>query len=108
MAVQAECRAWDPKRDLALLKIIAIESDEVREAKMPIFSFVPLSSNLPLYKEAIICIGQPGREDLESEASQCTKYNLVEISEGMFRGMIRGANPQDNSSIGTLNHDAWT
>ncbi|KAL4974596.1 hypothetical protein BDW66DRAFT_167696 [Aspergillus desertorum] len=29
-------------------------------------------------------------------------------SEGRLNGLIPGADPQDNSSIGTLKHDAWT
>ncbi|KLJ07592.1 hypothetical protein EMPG_16950 [Blastomyces silverae] len=56
----------------------------------------------------IICIGQPGSEDLESTTDRKTDYGLVEISHGAFRGMIPGADPCDNSEIGTLKHDAWT
>lgn len=56
----------------------------------------------------IICIGQPGRDDLESSTARKTKYSLVEVSEGCFRGMVIGIDPLDNSSIGTLKHDAWT
>ena len=108
LAVQAECRQWDPTRDLALLKILAIESDAGKEGDVPTFSFVPLSPCAPTYRDSIVCIGQPGRDDLESTSSRRTKYDLVEISEGFFRGMIRGANPDDNSEIGTLKHTAWT
>lgn len=108
LAVQVECRRWDSVRDLALLKIIAIESDASKDGNVPTFSFVRLSSRAPTYRESIMCIGQPGRDDLESTSSRRTKYNLVEVSEGAFRGMIPGANPDDNSEIGTLKHDAWT
>lgn len=108
LAVQVECRQWDPTRDLALLKILAIESDVGKEGDIPTFSFVPLSPCAPTYGAPIVCIGQPGRDDLESTSSRRTKYNLVEISEGLFRGMIRGANAHDNSEIGTLKHTAWT
>ncbi len=31
----------------------------------------------------------------------------MEVSEGTFRGMVTDADPQDNSEIGTLKHDAW-
>jgi hypothetical protein len=45
---------------------------------------------------------------LESERPRKTDYALVEISEGKLRGLIPEADPQDNSEIGTLKHDAWT
>lgn len=107
LAVQVECRQWDPVRDLALLKIIAIESGAGKDGNVPNFSFVRLS-RAPAYRESIMCIGQPGRDDLESTSSRPTNYNLVEVSEGTFRGMVPGANPNENSEIGTLKHDAWT
>ncbi|KAH8597270.1 trypsin-like cysteine/serine peptidase domain-containing protein [Bisporella sp. PMI_857] len=105
LAVQVECRAWDPKRDLALLKIITVESSQ--EA-IPSFPYVTLAMESPSSKMSIICIGQPGRDDLESTSDRRTKYKLVEISEGTFCGMVEGADFQDNSEIGTLMHDAWT
>ena len=94
LEVQFECRIWDPRRDLALLKIVAIEADAVKDRYVSTFSFVPLSPRAPRYKESIVCIGQPGRDDLESTSSRRTKYNLVEVSKGTFRGMIPGAKSQ--------------
>ncbi|KAF6235748.1 hypothetical protein HO173_005943 [Letharia columbiana] len=45
LAVQVECRVWDPKRDLALLKIVAVETDGGKEGTNPRVStrlpFVP-------------------------------------------------------------------
>ena len=108
LAVQVECREWDPVRDLALLKIIAIESDEGQNGHIPMFHAVPLSVTAPTSKMRILCMGQPGRDDLESTSERKTKYNLVEVSEGTFRGMVKDVDPQDNSEIGTLMHDAWT
>lgn len=108
LAVQVECRFWDLKRDLALLKVVAIESEAAKAGEVPVFRFVTLSEYAPSYKMPILCIGQPGRDDLESTSERKTKYNLVELSEGTFRGMVRGADPQDNSEIGSLMHDAWT
>lgn len=108
LAVQVECRAWDPKRDLALLKIIIIEASISKDGNIPNFRFVPLSSHAPVCKDPIICIGQPGLDDLESTSNRPTKYNLVEVSEGTFCGMVPGADPHDNSEIGSLKHDAWT
>ncbi|KAK2783900.1 hypothetical protein FQN52_009419 [Onygenales sp. PD_12] len=109
-AVQVECRVWDGKRDIALLKIVAIEWDADAGGEIMIgpFPFVRLCARNPEAKTHIICIGQPGSEDLESATARKTDYNLIEVSEGMFRGMIPGADPQDNSEIGTLKHDAWT
>jgi len=56
----------------------------------------------------MICIGQPGGGDLEAEGNKKTKYNLIEISEGRFKGMVKGQDPQDNGEIGSLMHDCWT
>ncbi|TVY31336.1 hypothetical protein LSUB1_G008995, partial [Lachnellula subtilissima] len=124
-AVLVECRVWDAVRDLALLRIVAVESDigvdqvaragvggkegEGREERQtPGFHAVDLYTGTMRYKMRILCIGQPGRDDLESKAGGKTPYDLVEVSSGVFRGMVAGADAQDNSDIGTLMHDAWT
>ncbi|KAJ7657710.1 hypothetical protein DFH06DRAFT_1408684 [Mycena polygramma] len=100
LAVQVECRrAWDLTRDLALLKIIVVEcAGDV----VPAFQFITPAVSVPVNGTRIVCIGQPGQDDLESSSARRTKYNLVEVSEGKFRGMVPGADPQDNSEIGTL------
>jgi S1-C subfamily serine protease len=108
LAVQVECRFWDTRRDLALLKVVAIETNDAKTGDMPTFRYVPLSTSKFPRKMPIFCIGQPGRDDLESTAGKRTKYNLIEVSEGTFRGIVNGKDPQDNSEIGTLKHDAWT
>ncbi|KUJ10331.1 trypsin-like serine protease [Mollisia scopiformis] len=108
LAVQAECKVWDPKRDLALLQIIAIESDKAESDTLTTFPFVNLSTSVPRPRMPIFCIGQPGSDDLESASARKTNYNLMEVSEGKFLGMVPNADPQDNSEIGTLKHDAWT
>ena len=109
LAVQIECRFWDGKRDLALAKIIAVESAGSRGfGQVPTFQYVRLSSSSPIVGTSIICVGQPGSEDLESATVRKTKYDLVEISEGYFRGLVPKVDPQDNSTIGALMHDAWT
>ena len=108
-AVLVECRAWDHRRDLALLKIIAIEtSTPVTPGSLPVFSFLEFSEVTPKYRLQMICIGQPGGGDLEAEGNKKTKYNLIEISEGRFKGMVKGQDPQDNGEIGSLMHDCWT
>ncbi|KAK2812396.1 hypothetical protein FQN50_001397 [Emmonsiellopsis sp. PD_5] len=110
-AVQVECRVWDGKRDIALLKIVAIEWDVAAGGNNTVigpFPFVRLCPRNPAAKTRIICIGQPGSEDLESATAAKTDYNLIEVSEGILRGMVPDADPQDNSEIGTLKHDAWT
>lgn len=108
LAVQVECQVWDPKRDLALMQVIAIETSAGKNGETAIFCSVPVSTLAPAFKTPTVCIGQPGRDDLESATNRRTKYNLVEVSRGTFRGMIPGADPHDNSEIGTLKHDAWT
>ncbi|KAJ7739331.1 trypsin-like cysteine/serine peptidase domain-containing protein [Mycena metata] len=105
LAVQVECRAWDLTRDLALLRIIAVECDG---AEVPAFQFLLPAASAPAKGTRVVCIGQPGQDDLESTSARRTKYHLIEISEGVFRGMVPGADPQDNAEIGTLKHDAWT
>lgn len=109
LAVQAECRAWDSKRDLALLKILDIEiANRGKDGDIPTFRFVSLSTCTQPPKTPIICIGQPGMDDLESASNRRTMYNLVEVSEGTICGMVHGADPHDNSELGSLKHDAWT
>jgi len=108
VAVQTECRIWDGKRDLALLRIIAMESEPVNNAEFSKITSVPIYEGKSTYKMPILCIGQPGRDDPESASDRGTKYNLVEVSRGVYRGMVQGSDPQDNSEIGTLMHDAWT
>ncbi|KAL8766894.1 MAG: hypothetical protein Q9209_006442 [Squamulea sp. 1 TL-2023] len=107
-AVQAECCAWDLTSDLALLKIVFLEDLSGEKATLTTFPYIRLATSLPERLEAIICIGQPGRDDLESTRKRKTTYNLVEISEGRFRGLVPGVDPCDNSEIGSLKHDAWT
>ena len=109
LAVQVECRARDAHRDLALAKIVRVEllGEHGGDPVTPRFEFVSLAaSQCP--KSSIICIGQPGVDDLESESPQKTSYNLVEISQGRLCGMIPDVDPQDNSNIGVLKHNAWT
>ena len=99
---------WDSGVDLALAKIIALETTVGESVGVPRFSYVQLAGQAPHRGAEIICVGQPGRDDLESKSRRKTKYNLVEISEGCFRGMVPGVDPLDNEEIGTLMHDAWT
>jgi hypothetical protein len=109
VAMQVECIVWDGRRDLALGRIVCVEGVDVPD----IFAFMSLPPSRlespELYmRTPILCIGQPGADDLESERPRKTDYALVEISEGKLRGLIPNADPQDNSEIGTLKHDAWT
>ena len=125
-AVQTLCTAWDPKRDLALLKIIAMERDTPSSnsssggsnGALPSsasafafpFPFLSLSPYAPVVSSPILCIGQPGGEDLEAEGAVAvrTNYALVHVSWGRFRGLVAGADPHRNEDIGALKHDAWT
>ncbi|EPE31304.1 Trypsin-like serine protease [Glarea lozoyensis ATCC 20868] len=107
-AVLAECKVWDGVRDLALLKIVAVECETPPLGKVPQFSCLEVRENKIKVEEAVYCIGQPGAEDLESSTARKTKYNLFEVSSGSYRGLAKGSNPQDNSEIGSLMHDAWT
>ncbi|KAL2869748.1 S1 family peptidase [Aspergillus lucknowensis] len=111
LAVQVECRVWDARRDLALGRVVCLEGlalpGEFAFVSLPPLeisgSYTSTSARTP-----ILCIGQPGADDLESEIPQKTDFDLIEISSGRLRGMVVGTDPQDNSEIGTLKHDAWT
>lgn len=100
---------WDERRDLALAKIVRIEvlDEQCRGSVNPIFTCVPVAESLSTCSP-IFCIGQPGADDLESDSPRKTVYDLIELSRGRLCGMVAGADPQDNSDIGTLKHNAWT
>ncbi|OJJ57379.1 hypothetical protein ASPSYDRAFT_90671 [Aspergillus sydowii CBS 593.65] len=106
-AVQVECCFWDGRRDLALARVVRVEADETG---LGMFVSIPLqsSTSISAYDGNIMCIGQPGADDLESETPQATDYDLIEISEGRLRGLVPHADPHDNSEIGSLKHNAWT
>lgn len=112
LTVQVECRVWDARRDLALAKVVCVEvPEELGSSRShptrPDFAFVSLSTSQST-TAPIICIGQPGADDLESDAPRKTAYDLIEVSKGRLCGMIPHVDPQDNSEIGVLKHDAWT
>ena len=93
---------------MAPLEILASETKKGKEGCIPTSSLVPLSPRAPQFRDPLVYIGQPGRDDLESTRSRPTEYNLVKISEGIFRGMIPGADPAYNTKIDTLKHDVRT
>jgi hypothetical protein len=102
--VQAKHLAWDAKRDLALLKIVATQSRSTAE-----FAHVKISQTLPKVRARLICIGHPGSEDLEASMPGIqTNYDVLYVSEGKFCGYAAGQDIQDNSEIGALMHDCWT
>lgn len=117
--VQAKCVAWDPKRDLALLQVIAAErsahhNDEPSTAE-PSFPFATIAAHAPPTPSKrlgipLICIGHPGSEDLETDSSTSVllNYDVLHISDGHYRGLAARQDPQDNSQIGALKHDCWT
>ncbi|KAL4963170.1 S1 family peptidase [Aspergillus stella-maris] len=108
-AVQVQCVAWDERRDLALAKVVRAESVGDNTQSLS-FASIGISSGVSSTWDhtPIVCIGQPGADDLESKTPRATGYDLLEISEGRLRGLIEGADPQDNLEIGTLKHDAWS
>lgn len=117
--VQAECIAWDLRRDLALLRIVAcqqqpttvtppssLSSSTVHSQSFPFV--IPADSSPPL-GAAFICVGHPGSEDLEaSKPGIKTNYDVLHVSIGKFRGYAPGQDVQDNMEIGALMHDCWT
>ncbi|KAL5041609.1 hypothetical protein BDW71DRAFT_201259 [Aspergillus fruticulosus] len=118
LAVQIECHIWDERRDLALARVVCVELEEEIESDMRDAAFTFAFASVPIPgpsvtspapdQTPIVCIGQPGSDDLESSTPRKTGYDLLEISEGRLKGLIPGADPQNNSAIGALKHDAWT
>ena len=105
-AVRARCVAWDSKRDLALLQIIAAQASPYTKNSQATFPFATVGS---AQGGQLICIGHPGSEDLEASMSGVeTNYDVLHVSHGRFRGLAKDQDPQDNSEIGALMHDCWT
>jgi hypothetical protein len=114
-AVLLELVIWDGRRDLAMCRMIGLEIAAVTErgavdvAHIPEFASLSLAASAPKRGTYINCIGQPGAEDLESDVPGTkTKYNLFEISEGRFRGLVKGQDVNNNEEIGCLMHGSWT
>ncbi|KAK3293161.1 trypsin-like cysteine/serine peptidase domain-containing protein [Chaetomium fimeti] len=111
--VLAQCAVWDPKRDLALLKITAaqrpLQDDSSLASQHWQFPALGLADRSPKVGTKLVCIGQPGSEDLEcEEAGVETGYEVLCASEGRFEGYADGQDVQDNEEIGALMHSCWT
>lgn len=112
--VTARCTAWDPKRDLALLQITAAQlppaGDEPGAGPSRWqFPAIGIADRPPQVCTKLLCIGQPGSEDLEcEEAGVETGYEVLCVSVGQFRGYAEGQDVQDNEEIGALMHSCWT
>ena len=105
--VRAKCVAWDLRRDLALLRVVAAQDDSVMANTSRSFPFVSVGNTQG--GGGLLCIGHPGSEDLEAPANGMpTDYEVLHISTGRFRGLAENQDPQDNSDIGALMHDCWT
>jgi len=117
--VQAECIAWDLRRDLALLRVVACQQQPITVTPPSSLSFstvhsqsfpcvIPADASPPL-RAALVCVGHPGSEDLEaSKPGIKTNYDVLHVSIGKFRGYAPGQDVQDNMEIGALMHDCWT
>ncbi|KAF4831256.1 hypothetical protein CGCTS75_v005397 [Colletotrichum tropicale] len=110
--VEAKPLAWDAKRDLALLKIVAAQESPSTSSASPAtskFPFITTAASTPPLKSRLICVGHPGSEDFEaSEPGVKTGYDVLHLSTGTFRGCADGQDAQDNSEIGALMHTCWT
>ncbi|KAF4980405.1 hypothetical protein FZEAL_3584 [Fusarium zealandicum] len=101
--ITARVIAWDPARDLALL---IIEQSELPHRPFP---YIRIASSPPKFNTRLLCVGHPGSEDLEAERRGVpTEYDTLVLSEGTFRGLVPGQDPQNNSEIGALKHSCWT
>jgi hypothetical protein len=101
----------DEKIDLSLLQITGfLNLNKVIDLSIDLdnFAFVALSPDEPVKNtEELYCIGQPGRDDLESKKKRKTSYPLINISTGRYRGVVKG-DITDNEECGKLKHDCWT
>lgn len=68
--------------------------------------FTVLADDL-VHDERLFCLGQPGRDDLESEEARKTDYPLIHISKGRFQRCL-SEDLCDNREIGQLQHSCWT
>ena len=95
------------ERDVCLLKIEGVYENDVLNIREE-YPFVPISSPLPIYNTKCFCIGQPGRDDLESETDVKTNYPFIFISQGKYLGILGESDLNDNFEIGQLIHSCWT
>ncbi|KAH8911525.1 trypsin-like serine protease [Coniochaeta sp. PMI_546] len=108
-AVVARCVAWDQRRDLALLRVVAAQAEPARGDTVGTLPSVQLAEAGPLLGAKLVCVGHPGSEDFEAaEPGIKTGYDVLHMSTGTFRGYAEGQDLQDNSEIGALQHDCWT
>jgi S1-C subfamily serine protease len=106
--VAARCVAWDERRDLALLRVVAAQAGPTGEAGGP-FPYVEVAEIGRSLGDKFVCVGHPGSEDFEAEEPGVqTGYDVLHLSTGTFRGYAEGQDLQDNSEIGALQHDCWT
>ncbi|KAG7287024.1 hypothetical protein NEMBOFW57_006524 [Staphylotrichum longicolle] len=112
--VTAHCTAWDPERDLALLQITAAQLPPVGDESSAGFGnwqfpAIGIADRAPRVGTKLVCIGQPGSEDLEcEEAGVETGYEVLCASVGQFKGYAEGQDVQDNEEIGALMHRLWS
>lgn len=105
--VEARPLAWDARRDLALLEIVAAQ--ELLPTAAATFPFISCADVPPQVGSRLVCVGHPGSEDLEAaEAGVKTGYDVLHLSTGSFKGYAEGQDLQDNSDIGALMHTCWT
>lgn len=106
--VEAKYLAWESGRDLALLKIVAVQQ-RTDSSQQPNFPSINVADKPPKSRSQLVCIGHPGSEDLETSVPGVkTNYDVLYVSEGKFRGYAPGQDLHDNSEIGALMHDCWT
>ncbi|KAJ4296826.1 hypothetical protein N0V90_006874 [Kalmusia sp. IMI 367209] len=115
--VRAVCVAWDARRDLALLCITAAEPPASQPQSTYLspplgprtFPYASISQMPRLrIRTPLLCTGHPGSEDLEADTPGiATGYDVLHISEGVYRGLAANQDPHDNSEIGALMHDCW-
>ncbi|KAK4096697.1 hypothetical protein N658DRAFT_569718 [Parathielavia hyrcaniae] len=94
--VTAHCAAWDPKRDLTLLEITAAQrplrgDDSSLAPQHWQFPALGIADRIPKVGTKLLCIGQPGSEDLECEGARVeTGYEVLCASNGKFEGYADG------------------
>lgn len=96
------------RADTAILRISGTFSETGEyndEARLYPYSSLALDPLIPA--APLVCVGQPGRDDLESKRPRKTQYSILKSSRGSFVGVLEG-DLHDNTEIGKLIHDCWT
>ena len=116
LIVLAKCVAFNLLSDVALLEICGFcdpvpvcGNKELSEFSLKGGKAIPaigVAEDVHI-GEKLVCMGQPGTDDLESDTAQKTNYDILHTSVGKYQKLLEG-DILDNSEIGKMQHSCWT